>query len=44
MCFHVNVNNFILKLKKATLITANKSETLHINKVEINIIPLWRWL
>jgi uncharacterized protein len=33
-----------LKLKQATLITANKAETFHVNKLEINIIPLWRWL
>ncbi len=33
-----------LKLKKGTLVTANKSETPYINKLEINTIPLWRWL
>jgi uncharacterized protein len=33
-----------LKLKKATLISANRTEILHINKLEINIVSLWSWL
>jgi uncharacterized protein len=33
-----------LKLKRATLVTNSKSETLKIDGLEISIIPLWKWL
>jgi uncharacterized protein len=33
-----------LKLSKATLVTSSKSEVLKVNRLEITIIPLWKWL
>jgi uncharacterized protein len=33
-----------LKLKKAILVTSNKSELLKIEGLEVAIIPLWKWL
>lgn len=33
-----------LKLKKAFLVTAQKEETLSVDKMEIEIVSLWHWL
>ena len=33
-----------LKLKKATLVTGSKNETVKIDGLEIAITPLWKWL
>jgi predicted AAA+ superfamily ATPase len=33
-----------LKLKKAVLVTAQKQDVITVEKLEIAIMPLWKWL
>jgi uncharacterized protein len=33
-----------LKLKEATLVTTGKSQKLKVSSLEIDIVPLWKWL